>query len=329
MTSRPTPRRSRPLAIGVLAGLVLAVVATRARVAGAFPYAVHPGDTAASLAERFYGRIELEAIVVAANRLDDRVPLSPGMRIDIPAVGFHRVAPGATWKGLAEEFLADPARAEALALANESEPWDPPKPGREIVLPYPLQYVAREGDTVQSLAYRFLGHRDAGATIDRFNRRSGSPIAAGDVVLLPIASLRLTDEGREMARRGAARAQSEDGGDARDAQVQVAQELPALEGELRRGEWLAVIVRGNQFAAGGALSDEQASRVHRALLEAYVALGEGGLAARACEEWRRAEPEARLDPIDHSPKLLRACPGAAVRDAGSGATARPAGSATR
>ena len=310
MTSRPTPRRSRPLAIGVLAGLVLAVVATRARVAGAFPYAVHPGDTAASLAERFYGRIELEAIVVAANRLDDRVPLSPGMRIDIPAVGFHRVAPGATWKGLAEEFLADPARAEALALANESEPWDPPKPGREIVLPYPLQYVAREGDTVQSLAYRFLGHRDAGATIDRFNRRSGSPIAAGDVVLLPIASLRLTDEGREMARRGAARAQSE-------------------EGELRRGEWLAVIVRGNQFAAGGALSDEQASRVHRALLEAYVALGEGGLAARACEEWRRAEPEARLDPIDHSPKLLRACPGAAVRDAGSGATARPAGSATR
>jgi hypothetical protein len=299
------------------------------RAAGAFPYTVGPGDTAASLSERFYGRIELEAIVVAANRLDERVPLSPGMRIEIPAVEFHRVATGETWKSLAEEFLADPARAEALALANESEPWDPPKPGREVVLPYPLQYVAREGDTVQSLAYRFLGQRDAGATIDRFNRRSGSPIAAGDVVLLPIASLRLTDDGREMARRGAARTQSEDGGDARDAQAQAALELPALEGELRRGEWLAALVRGNRLAAGSALADEQAARVHRALLEAYVALGESGLAAHACEEWRRVEPEARLDPIDHSPKLLRACPVAAARDPGAGAAARPAGSATR
>jgi phage tail protein X len=329
MTRAKMPRRRLRRAIGAIAGLALVALAAQARVARAFPYTVGPGDTAASLSERFYGRIELEAIVVAANRLDERVPLSPGMRIEIPAVEFHRVAPGETWKGLAEEFLADPARAEALALANESEPWDPPKAGREVVVPYPLQYVAREGDTVQSLAYRFLGQRDAGMTIDRFNRRSGSPLAAGDVVLLPIASLRLTDEGREMARRGAARTQSEDGGDARDAQTEAAQELPALEGELRRGEWLAALVRGNRLAAGSALADEQAARVHRALLEAYVALGEGGLAARACEEWRRVEPEARLDPIDHSPKLMRACPGAAARDAGTGAATRPTGSAAR
>jgi hypothetical protein len=48
------------------------------------------------------------------------------------------------------------------------------------------------------------------------------------------------------------------------------------------------------------------------LLEAYVALGHDALARKACEEWRRAEPDSPLDPVELSPKILRACISAAA-----------------
>jgi hypothetical protein len=57
------------------------------------------------------------------------------------------------------------------------------------------------------------------------------------------------------------------------------------------------------------LSRAQLASIHRALVEAYVALDATPQAQSACDEWRRNEtPETfALDPIYVSPKIREAC----------------------
>ena len=90
-SSSPARRTRRALALA--AGLLLA-----SGTAGAFTVIVSPGDTLASLAERYYGRIQQERLLVAANFLDARggTPIVPGMRLEVPALGHHRIARGET-----------------------------------------------------------------------------------------------------------------------------------------------------------------------------------------------------------------------------------------
>src|SRR3954470_17087158 len=111
--------------------------------ATAFPHVVHSGETLAQIAERTYGRVEMEQVLVAANGLDagGGIPIVPGMRLEVPALGHHRVSAGETWAGLAGELLGDPNRSDVLAMSNNSMPWLPPADGQELLVPYNLRVV--------------------------------------------------------------------------------------------------------------------------------------------------------------------------------------------
>jgi hypothetical protein len=309
---------------------VAALVAVPALPTFAFPYVAKRGETLAMLSLRFYGRVDKEKVLVTANGLRDGAPVVPGTRLEVPTVSHHRVGRGETWESLAELYLGEPKRAEALALGNETMPWLPVESGREIVVPYVLRVVSAPGDSTPSLAYSYLGHRDDAYMVDRFNSLNGRPLKSGDVLLLPISDLALTDEGVEAARAGLALSAREAAGDARDAQLRADTELPLLAREVQEGRWVAAITRGNQLLGGGVLSDPQTARANRLLLEAYVALDEEELARSACDEWRRADPDSPLDPIELSPKLLRACAGASggARHGAMGEDAEPAPSAS-
>lgn len=308
--SSPPLHRSRAVAAAIALACVLVPGASQA-----FPYTAKRGDTLAGLAERFYGKVEMEKVLVAANGFDDQVPLIAGMRIEVPAVSFHRIAAGESWASLAEAQLGDARRAEALALSNETMPWIPPSKGREIVVPYPLRYEVKRGDSTPSIAYRFLGRRDDALVVDRFNNLRGEPVEPGDVVLVPVVDLVLTDEGKEAAKDSLALIGGEGAGDDHDAQERVERELPALEEEVRKGRYLEAIVHGNQLLGAGTPTDPQLAAIERQLVEAYVALDELELARGACADWRRANPELVLDPIRLSPKILRACTGVAASTA--------------
>lgn len=281
----------------------------------AFPYTAQRGDTLAGLAERFYGKVEMEKVLVAANGFQDQVPLIAGMRIEVPAVSFHRVAQGESWASLAERDLGDARRAEALALSNETMPWIPPARGREIVIPYPLRYEVKRGDSTPAIAYRFLGRRDDALVVDRFNTLRGEPVEPGDVVLVPITDLVLTDEGKEAARASVALIAGEGAGDDHDAQERIARELPQLEEEVLKGRYVEAVAHGNQLLGSGAPADAQLAAIQRQLVEAYVALDADAQAREACAEWRRADPDVVLDPVRLSPKILRACANAPARPA--------------
>jgi len=294
----------------VAAAMTLAAFAVTADVS-AFPHVVRQGETVAQIAESIYGRVELERVIVTANGLDGRRggEIIAGMRLELPAIGYRKVLPGDTWQSIADELLGTERRGDVLAHINDSHPWLKPDIGREIAVPYNLRYVASRGDTTQTVAYRFLKRRDDAWIVASYNNLTRARLRQGDVLLVPLIDLALTDAGRQASINAGALVRSQGGGAAREAQRKAELELPRLALDVRRGHYIEAVARGAALLSTEGLSEPQLADVHRLLTEAYVALDATGLAVTACARWRQHDPSAVLDPIDHSPKILAACVG--------------------
>jgi phage tail protein X len=292
--------------IWLLAALLLSAPFGEAR---GFTHIVQEKDTLASLAEKYYGQIQYERLLVAANGLDAQggSPIVKGMRLEVPALTHRVVRKGDTWDSLAQTLLGWGRRSDVLALANDTMPWLPPDEGTEIIVPYNLRIVAGPTDNLLTLAYRYFGDMNKAWVLDRYNGLGGRKLHPGDVVLIPLKDLPLTDAGKRAAAESAGNVCLEAAGATRQSQRKVAQELPALIADVRGGRYVEAVSRGNRFISSGALSEAQLATVHRQLLEAYVALEAPGQAASACRDWLAKDPGARLDPLEQSPKILAAC----------------------
>ena len=292
-----------PLAVTALVSLV----PTSGR---AFTHTVKPGETLAQIAERVYGDSKLETALVGANALDVQggTVIAPGMRLEIPAPGHHTIVQGETWADLALSWLGanDIARADVLARANRSVPWVPPVEGQEIEIPAVVTYIAGDGETVNSIAQRFWGDPLRGWELDPYNRRDGVLVRRGEIVLVPMPHLKLTESGKAEARLAAER-EGASGGLLLEQQRRADAELPQLLADVRYGRYVEAIARGNKLLGTSALTHPQLAIVHRALLEAYVAFDARPAAAAACVAWRSNDPAAVLDPVRVSPKIRAAC----------------------
>jgi hypothetical protein len=296
----------RLLAVLTFCGCVMS-----AQNASAFTHIVETGDTLASVAERYYGRIQFEHVLVTANLLDVEggTSIARGMRLEVPALGHRTIARGDTWESLAAELLGEARRSDVLSLSNNSKPWLLPEEGAEITIPYNLRVIVRPGDTLVGIAMKFMGDMNKAWILDRYNRLEGRGLDPGTVLLVPLTDLPLTDAGRKAAMRDAGSVCSEAAGAVLRTQRRVGQEIPLLIADVRAGRYVDAVARGSRFIATGALTEPQLAVVHRQLLEAYVALDATGLAQAACDEWKKRDPRAKLDPNELSPKILRACGG--------------------
>jgi hypothetical protein len=229
------------------------------------------------------------------------------MRLEVPALGYHRIVHGETWETLAAELLGSPSRADVLSAANGSSPWLAPEDGSEIAIPYNLRVVVGEKEDLTTIAYRHLGDMNKAWTLDRYNGLGGKKPLEGDVLLVPLSDLTLTEAGRKAAAAAAGSECTEAGGGARRTQQHIAQELPALVADVRSGRYAEAVTRGVRFVASGALTEPQRALVEQKLTEAYVALDAPGLAAAACSEWRKRDRAVHLDPTVISPKIIAAC----------------------
>ena len=326
--------RTRTPLLARAAWLALALAAATlgdARRAIAFPHIVKPGETLAQIAERTYGRVEMEQLLVAANGLDvgAGIAIVPGMRLEVPALGYRRVSAGETWAGLASELLGEARRGDYLAIANGGMPWLQPTDGQEIIVPYNLRIVASASDSLLTLAYRFMGKRDAAWALDQYNRLKGDVVRRGDVILVPLSELPLTAAAKAEAASANALVRTEGFGKDREAQRRADAELPTLTADVQRGRFVDAVARGNRMLGYGDLARAQVAAIQRLLTEAYVALDATGLAETACGAFREADPIADLDPIELSPKILRACAAAPAprRSAPEPVAAPPTGTA--
>lgn len=266
------------------------------------------GDTLAGIAQRVYGRVEYEGLLVSANGLEVHggIAIVPGMRLEVPTLAYRRVAPGDTWMALATSLLGSPARAPTLAFANDGKPWLAPTENSEIVVPYNLRFVAEGGENISDIAERFLGDKKHIWTLAGYNGLQNVVLEPGQLLLIPLIELRLTAEG-ERAARQALEGWGGIGGYQRAEQTAAGAELPALFTDVRSGRYAEAVARGVALLVGSSLTTPQRASVHRQLLEAYAALGATGRAVDACREWQRAAPRAPIDPIVMSPKLVAAC----------------------
>jgi hypothetical protein len=296
--------------------------------AEAFPHTMQPGETLAQLAIVYYGSARFEPLLIGANGLDAHGSATiPGMRVEVPAPGHHRVTEGETWLDLAERFLGDRRRAEYLAKANNAVAWVPPSLAQEVQVPAVLVHLGGDDEKMSVLAARYLGNANRYWELNAYNFRKNDgskksdEVTHGEVVLVPLFELVLTEEGKREARKAGGRVLSEGGGEAHEAQKRGETEIPPLLADVRYGRYVDAVARGNRLLGSGDLTRAQLATIHRALLESYVALDAWGAAVGACTAWRTAleTPDTRdtretkkgprweLDPRTVSPKIRAAC----------------------
>ena len=291
-----------------LAALLLGGM-TQSRPAQAFQYVVQQGDTLASLSERLYGKIQNEGLLVAANLLDvgDSYRIVPGMLLTIPSLSHRSAKTGDSWSSLANELLGHEKRGFVLAAANGTKPWLPVGENTEVAIPYNLRIVATGRESVVGLAYKYLGDRNMAWTLTEYNLSKDGRFERGQVILIPLSHLDLTEEGKRLARSDQLMVASEAGGMSRHHTEQVRQHIPELQAHLHAGRYVETLALANRLLTGPALPNKLQGELHFILTEANVALGALNEAEIHCKKFQEVAPNARLDPVYVSPKIMDIC----------------------
>ena len=232
------------------------------------------------------------------------------MRLEVPAPGHHTVMQGETWADLSVAWLGmkDDARdRELLARVNKGVPWVPPVEGQEIEMPAD-RHVHRGGRRDDQRDRRtLLGRPEPRLGAQSLQPSRGRPRAAR-------RSRPRADDAAEADRRRSQRGAVRGGARRRERRhgARATAQGRRRSAAASRRRPLRSLCRGHRArqprrSGGAALTHPQLAIVHRALLEAYVAIDARASAAAACAAWKSNEPNPVLDPVRVSPKIRDAC----------------------
>lgn len=280
--------------------------AALAQGGSAYMHVVRPGETLASIAQRYYGDARRESVLVAENGLTTQggAAIVVGLRLAIPWVSYHRVAEGETWAQIATQHYGDPRRVSALIDANPDAGGNTPNVGAELLIPYPLRHVARQSDTMRRVAQLYYDDQGEAQRLMRFNSMRRQRLSRGQIVLVPLPDLLLSDEGRQVIEEATGRSIQD--GAVRELQHEIDDQLPALREHIRRGRYAEAVALGNRLLGMGELTDIQIVTIHRELAVGYVALDRSDLATEAFVAVLDRQPDFEPDNRDTSPTVLRA-----------------------
>lgn len=284
--------------------LGLSSVMVRAQVGQAIEHVVKPGETLKSISELYYGD-KRDAALAAENGIESSANVVPGMRLLIPTIRYHRVEEDETWAELAERYYADVRRAFVIIDANAAKSNKPPEVGSLLLIPYPLRYVSSAHDPVRQAARDFYdGSSRSVSMIRHFNSLKGSARnARGEVLLLPLSNLVLSEQGR--SRAAAPGQQLAEAGAAREKQLSARDSLPTLRQHVLEGRYVEAVALANQLLGLGELTGNQIVTVQRELGTALIALDRDDLALEAFKALLEQQPDVELGLGDTSPRVLK------------------------
>ena len=268
-------------------------------------HSVREGDTLASIAQQYYADPTREEVVRRANDLPREPKLLAGSRLTIPMSTFHRVRPTQSWRKIADEVYGATHRASVLVEANDASLRVQPDEGTELVVPFPLRHVANEPTTLSKIARAYFGEgRRHVSRIRKFNSINGNRISRGQVVLVPLVGLQLSEEARAALAKSVQ--STAFGAKTQQAQTSAEQELPQLIKLARSGAYAESIALGNKMLGTGRLTSTQRVDIQRTLATAYIAIDRKDLAVASFLSALKKQPSLELDSITTSPKVLKA-----------------------
>ncbi len=273
-----------------------------------FVHVVREGETLASIAQQYYGDPQRESVLVAENGLTAQggSAIVVGLRLVIPWVQHHIVQEGETWAQIAQRYYGDRRRQFLLTRANGGAAGEQPAVGAELLIPYPLRHVAGQNENLRRLATSYYPEMGADATrlLRRFNGMRGLRPARGQVVLVPLSDLTLSEEGRQIIEEATGEEMA--GGRIRQLQQQIDERIPELREDVKGGRYAEAVSLGNRLLGGGQLTGNQIVSIQRELGTAYVALERADLAVEAFAAAISVQPDLELDVARTSPTVLRA-----------------------
>lgn len=288
-----------------LVGALLALAwlaSASAQAQGAFLHIVGEGDTLASIAQQYYGDPSLALVLASENRVQQEAPLLSGTKILVPYTWQHRVAEGDTWKSIAARYYGTEDRAFVLVQENNSVRRRTLDVGAILKVPYAVRATVGRGESANDVAKRL------GVTRARDRRWVGKfnpnvRFSNGEQVLVPLATLSLSEQGRDAAIRLSG---VDVAGNERQRQLAASKSLLRLRDYVSEGAFPEILALGNGLLGGGSLTDSQKLTVLQALATAYVGFGRRDLATKAFIAALAIEPTLELDAVDTSPKINKA-----------------------
>lgn len=278
------------------------------RASADYIHVVRPGETLASIAQVYYGDPQRESVLVAENGLTTQggAAIVVGLHLIVPWVGHHIVQEGQTWSELAERSYGDARRAFLLIEANGGSAGTQPDVGAELVVPYPLRHVAVQSETLRDIAEAYYSDEGSESVrmLRRFNNMRGIRPNRGQIVLVPMSDLVLSEEGRRLVAESSG--EEVIGGEIRELQERIEEQLPTLREHNRRGRFAEAVALGNRLLGTGRLTGNQVVSIQRELGTAYVALDRQDLAVEAFRQALSRQPDLELYEARTSPTVMRA-----------------------
>jgi LysM repeat protein len=176
-----------------VASILLALLWAVAAAAGERVHEVRPGESASSIAKRYYGDYELASLLLEYNGRSGNL-IRVGEKLRVPFCEVHRVRAGETWSGLSDRYLGRASAYRAVAALNGLEPARPLGLGVEVIFPVPLTYRLQRGDTLAGIAERFYGDAGLRDALQSYNAIDDPRrLSVGQAIEVPVVSLRLRE----------------------------------------------------------------------------------------------------------------------------------------